>query len=111
MADGTHAVAVTDDSFSTVVEGVEGLVIVDFWAVWCGPCRIVGPVVEELAKDYKDRGVVVGKLDVDHNPATASRFQIRSIPTILFFKGGKVVDSVIGAVPKAQLEKKLLEHL
>ena len=87
------------------------MAIVDFWAAWCGPCRIVGPFVEELAQEYADHAVVVAKVDVDQNPGTASRFGIRSIPSILFFKNGEHVDTVVGAVPKPYLEKKLLEHL
>jgi thioredoxin 1 len=102
---------VTDDTFSTAVEGAEGLVLVDFWAAWCGPCRIVGPIVDELALEYADRGVVVGKLDVDQNPGTAVRFGVRSIPSILFFKSGKHVDTVVGAVPKPYLARKIQEHL
>lgn len=102
---------VTDDTFTDMIEGASGLAIVDFWAAWCGPCRIVGPFVDELAGEYADRGVVVGKVDVDQNPGTASRFGIRSIPSILFFKNGEHVDTVVGAVPKPYLEKKLLEHL
>ena len=89
----------------------EGLSIVDFWAVWCGPCRLVAPIVEQLANDYGERGLRVSKLDVDQNPVTASRYGIRSIPTILFFKDGELVDRVIGAVPRPHLEQKVKEHL
>ena len=110
MADAVNTVEVTDDTFEETVRGA-GLAIVDFWAEWCGPCRIVGPIVDELAKDYADKGVVVAKLDVDQSPAVANRFGIRSIPSILFFKDGQHVDTVIGAVPKLHLERKLLEHL
>ena len=80
------------------------------WAGWCGPSRLVAPHVEELAKDYQGQ-VTVGKLDVDHNPRTATQFNVRSIPTILFFKDGKVVDQVIGAVPRPALESKIKQHL
>jgi thioredoxin 1 len=111
MAETKHVIVVGDDSFTEVIEGVEGLALVDFWAPWCGPCRIVGPIVEQLAEDYADKGVKVGKLDVDENPRTASRFGIRSIPSILFFKNGQHVDTVVGAVPKDHLEKKVQEHL
>ncbi|MEX1257296.1 MAG: thioredoxin [Gemmatimonadota bacterium] len=111
MTQGTSTVTVTDDTFGTAVEGAEGLVLVDFWAAWCGPCRIVGPIVDELALEYADKGVVVGKLDVDQNPGTAVRFGVRSIPSILFFKSGKHVDTVVGAVPKPYLARKIQEHL
>jgi len=83
---------------------------VDFWAVWCGPCRIVAPVVEQLAAEYRGR-VKVAKLDVDSNPETAMRYNIRSIPSILFFKDGRHVDTVVGAVPKPYLRSKIEEHL
>lgn len=105
-----HPVEVTDQDFGEVVESAQGLAMVDFWAVWCGPCRIVTPIVEDLARRYAGR-MKVAKLDVDANPRTAQRFNIRSIPSILFFKDGKVVDTVIGAVPKPYLEKKIQEHL
>jgi thioredoxin 1 len=101
----------TDANFSDEVIAAEGLSIVDFWAVWCGPCRLVAPIVEQLANEYADQGLRVGKLDVDQNPEVASQFGIRSIPTILFFKGGELVDRVIGAVPRPQLEGKVKEHL
>jgi len=105
----SHAVTVTDADFESVVEQNPGLTVVDFWATWCGPCRIVAPVLEQLAEEYAGKARVA-KVDVDTNVRTASRFQVRSIPTILFFKDGKVVDQVIGAVPKAQLEVKFKEH-
>ncbi|MDE0395193.1 MAG: thioredoxin [Gammaproteobacteria bacterium] len=110
MADTGSTVEVTDETFEEMIGGAE-LAIVDFWAEWCGPCRIVGPIVDELAGEYADKGVVVAKLDVDQSPAVANRFGIRSIPSILFFKDGEHVDTVIGAVPKPHLERKLLEHL
>jgi thioredoxin 1 len=84
--------------------------MVDFWATWCGPCRMVAPVVEQLATEYAGQ-LKVGKLDVDANQQTAMRFNIRSIPSILFFKDGKHVDTVVGAVPKPMLERKIQEHL
>ena len=103
-------IEITDANFVDEIETAEGLSVVDFWAEWCGPCRIVGPVVDDLAREYAGR-VKVGKLDVDANPQTAFRFNVRSIPSILFFKGGEVVDTVVGAHPKAALESKILEHV
>ncbi|KAF0129829.1 MAG: thioredoxin [Bacteroidetes bacterium] len=100
------ALNVTDATFKEVVLDSQIPVIVDFWAVWCGPCRMVGPIVEEIGKEYDGKAVVV-KLDVDNNPGAAQQFGIRNIPTILFFKGGQVVDKQVGAVPKAVLVKKL----
>ena len=90
---------VTDATFAAEVEQADGLVVVDFWATWCGPCRAVAPVIEKLAEDYAGR-VKVRKLDTDANQATAMRYNIRSIPTILLFKGGKPVDVVVGADPR-----------
>jgi len=107
-AAGTHEI--TDANFAHEIESAEGLSMVDFWAEWCGPCRLVGPVVEELAADYSDR-IKVGKMDVDSNPETAMRFNVRSIPSILFFKDGELVDTVVGALPKSALEAKILEHV
>ncbi len=109
MSAGAQPIDVTEDSFADEIEGAEGLAMVDFWAEWCGPCRMVSPIVEELAEEYSDR-VKVGKVDVDENQKIAQRFNIRSIPSILFFKDGEHVDTVVGAVPKAQLEQKIEEH-
>lgn len=97
---------VTDSSFKEVVLGSDKLVLVDFWAEWCGPCRMVGPIVKELSEDYKDQ-IVVAKMDVDSNTEIPAQFGIRNIPTILFFKGGEVVEKQIGAVPKSNLENKI----
>ena len=106
----TSAFEVTDANFVEEIESSNGLSMVDFWAEWCGPCRMVGPVVEELAQEYSDR-VKIGKMDVDANPDTPFRFNVRSIPSILFFKDGELVDTVVGALPKAALEEKILEHV
>ncbi|MFC1661726.1 thioredoxin [Gemmatimonadota bacterium] len=111
MADSEKVMTVTDGSFSEEVESTSGLTIVDFWAAWCGPCRMVAPIVAELAEEYAEQGLRVGKLDVDQNQMTASRFGVRSIPSILFFKDGKHVDTVVGAVPRPYLEAKVNEHL
>ena len=100
------ALEFTDANFDELVLKSDKPVIVDFWAEWCGPCRMVGPIVEEIGKDY-DGKAIVGKVDVDNNPGTASKFGIRNIPTILFFKDGQIADKQVGAVPKQVLVKKL----
>jgi thioredoxin 1 len=101
---------VTDETFEQEVEQAEGVAMVDFWAAWCGPCRLVGPIVEELAEEYAGQ-VKVAKLDVDASQRTAMKFGIRSIPSILIFKDGELVDAIVGAVPKQHLEEKLKPHL
>jgi len=111
MADSEKVFEVTDQNFGDEIESSEGLTIIDFWAAWCGPCRMVAPIVADLAEEYSEQGLRVGKLDVDHNPGIASKFGIRSIPSILFFKDGKHVDTVVGAVPKPFLEAKVNEHI
>lgn len=105
----SNSVELTDATFSSEIEKHEGLAVVDFWAPWCGPCRMVGPVLEELAGEYAGKAKVA-KVDVDQNQSLAQRFGVRSIPLILFFKNGKVVDQVLGAVPKAQLAAKFQQH-
>jgi thioredoxin 1 len=100
---------VTDATFEDEIIKSDKLTVVDFWAVWCGPCRMIGPVIEELAGEY-DEDVKFTKVNVDENQKFAGQFGIRSIPSILFFKDGKVVDNVIGAVPKGTLDDKIKEH-
>ena len=100
------ALEITDQNFNEIVLQSDKPVIVDFWAEWCGPCRMVGPIVEEIGNDFSERAVV-GKLDVDSNPGVTAKFGIRNIPTVLFFKGGVVVDKQVGAVPKSNLVSKL----
>jgi len=100
------ALEVNDANFEEVVLQSDKLVIVDFWAEWCGPCRMVAPVVEELSHDYEGK-LVVAKVDVDSNPGTASKYGIRNIPTLLFIKGGVVVDKHVGAAPKTTLAAKV----
>ncbi len=96
----------TDANFAATVEDADVPVLVDFWAPWCGPCKHLSPVVEKVAELYAGR-LRVAKLNTDDNPAVASRFNIRSIPTLLFFRGGQVVDSVVGAVPESKLTEKV----
>jgi len=110
MSENGKTVEVTDGNFASVIEGGKGLAIIDFWAAWCGPCRLVAPIVEQLATEYAGK-LQVAKLDVDANQQIATRFNIRSIPSILFFKDGKHVDTVVGAVPRTMLERKIQEHL
>jgi thioredoxin 1 len=100
------ALQLTDANFEEVVLKADKPVLVDLWAEWCGPCRMVGPIIEEISKEYEGKAVV-GKLDVDSNPAVTSKFGIRNIPTILFFKGGEIVDKQVGAVPKSVIAAKL----
>ena len=105
----SNAVAVTDADFEQEIEKHDGLAVVDFWATWCGPCRMIAPILDQLANEYQGKAKVA-KLDVDSNIRTATRFNVRSIPAVLFFKNGKLVDQVIGAVPKPALESKFKQH-
>lgn len=105
-----NVVRVTDADFKERVVDSDGLTIVDFWAEWCAPCRMIAPILEELATEYAGK-VRIAKLNVDENPHTAVRFGIRSIPTLLFFKGGERVDQVIGAVPRGTIQSKIGAHL
>lgn len=104
------AVEFTDANFKQTVLDSGKLSVIDFWAEWCGPCRVVGPVIEELAKDY-DGKVNIGKVNVDFNPEISMMYGIRNIPTILFIKNGQVVDKQVGAVPKSVLDAKVKQHM
>ena len=100
----------TDSNFKSEVLDSEKLSVIDFWAEWCGPCRAIGPVIEDLSKEY-DGKVNVGKVNVDHNPQVSMNYGITSIPAILFVKGGQVVDKLVGAQPKANFVKKIEQHM
>lgn len=104
------AIEITDANFDEIVMNTDKPVLIDFWAEWCGPCRMVAPIVEELATEYEDKAII-GKVNVDDNYAITAKFGIRNIPTILFLKNGEVVDKQIGAVPKNVLMAKLEQHL
>ena len=103
-------IEITDANFETEVEQSDVPVLIDFWAIWCGPCKMIASIVEELANEYDGR-VKIGKVDVDNNQQTAMKFGIRSIPTLLIFKNGSVVDTLIGAVSKGQITEKLKAQL
>ena len=100
------ALEITDGNFEELVMKSDKPVVVDFWAAWCGPCRMIGPIIEEMSSEY-DGKAVIGKVDVDSNPGVSAQFGVRNIPTVLFIKNGEVVDKSVGAVPKAQLTQKL----
>ncbi len=110
MAGSENLLEVSDNNFAQEIEKSEGVSIVDFWAAWCGPCQVIGPIVAQLATEFEGK-VKVGKLDVDANPQTAFKFNVRSIPSILFFKDGAHVDTIVGAVPKTTLVATLEKHL
>jgi thioredoxin 1 len=107
---GANTVVVTDSTFDADVLNSDKLVLVDFWATWCGPCRMVAPVLEEIAAEHSDT-VTVAKLDVDENPVTARNYQVMSIPTLILFKGGEPVKQIVGAKPKAALLNDLADYL
>lgn len=104
------ATQLTDSNFKETVIDSGKVTLVDFWAEWCGPCKAIGPMIEEISKEYEGKAIV-GKVDVDSNPETAMKYGIRNIPTILFIKNGQVVDKQVGAVPKANLVAMLNKHL
>ncbi len=104
------ALEITDSTFKETVLNSDKLVLVDFWAVWCGPCRMLGPIIEEVATDFEGKAVV-GKVDVDNNQQVSTEYGIRSIPTVLIFKNGEVVDKIVGVAPKEQIAAKLNAHL
>ena len=100
------ALELNAQNFADTVKNNE-VVVVDFWAPWCGPCRMIAPIIEELAEEYKEKGVVVGKVNTDEAPEIAGQFGIRSIPTVIFFKNGEAVDAMIGAAPKQMYVEKI----
>jgi len=102
-------VEITDSNFEEIISS-EKPVLVDFWAEWCGPCKMIGPLVEELANEFEGKAII-GKVDVDANPEVSAKFGIRSIPTLLVFKGGEIVDKQVGAVPKSVLSEKIEAQL
>ena len=110
MADNKNVFEATDNNFNADVVGHSGLTMVDFWAEWCGPCRMLGPTVEALAEEYQGK-VKVFKMNVDHNPETPTRFHIRGIPTVIFFKNGEAVDKLVGNQPRDVIAETIQKHL
>ncbi len=110
MTEGQNLVAVTDDTFQKEILEAGQPVFVDFWASWCGPCRMIGPIFEELSAQYAGK-VKFAKVNVDENPKTPANYGVRGIPTLILFKAGKIVEQVVGAVPKTQLENVLKKAL
>lgn len=107
---GEHTLNVTGKEWEAEVLQYEGLVLVDFWAAWCGPCKIVGPVIDDIAQEYSGKVKVV-KVNTDENPDLASRYKIMGIPTLMFIKNGSIADTMVGAVPKGQIQSKLTQLL
>lgn len=110
MAQSQHVRELTDANFAKEIKNSQGLAVVDFWASWCQPCLALAPTIEAIAEHYKDK-IKVGKLNVDDEQQTATSYGIRSLPTVLFFKDGEVVDNVVGLVPKDTILKKIEAHL
>ncbi len=106
----SNTLTFTDSDFDVQVLNSDQPVLVDFWAVWCGPCRQMAPVIDSLAEKYAGK-VKVGKLDVDHNPASAQRFNVRGIPTLLLFKDGRPVDQIVGSMPESRVADRLDQHV
>lgn len=104
MDEGKNLIHLNDNNYEEIIKNSEKPVLVDFWAPWCGPCKAIGPIIEKLSDDYKDRAIIA-KLNVDESQKAATAYAVRSIPTIILFKGGSIFDSIIGLVPKEKLEE------